>query len=104
MEPLLARDPTTPALAADYDALLAQLTVMREEMARLATQAGVSATQGGKAMASTINASLHDAQRYAGRRAQDADLRIGTAVTANPYMALGIAEGLGLLLGSLTRR
>jgi ElaB/YqjD/DUF883 family membrane-anchored ribosome-binding protein len=104
METLMARDPTTPALAADYDALLAQLTVMREEMTRLAAQMGASATQGGKAMANTINTGLHDAQRYAGHKAHDADVRIGTAVAANPYLALGIAAGLGLLLGALTRR
>ena len=100
----MAREPNTPALAADYDALLAQLSVMRDEMARLATQMGASASQNGKAMADTINVGLHDAQRYAGHKVHDADVRIGNAVAANPYMALGIAAGLGLMLGALTRR
>lgn len=100
----MTRDPNTPALAADYDALLAQFVVMREEMTRLATQMGASATQNGKALADTIGAGVHDAQRYAGHKVHDADMRIGNAVAANPYMALGIAAGLGLMLGALTRR
>ena len=33
-----------------------------------------------------------------------ADANLHQAVTANPYLALGIAAGIGLLLGALTRR
>lgn len=100
----MARDPNTPALAADYDVLVAQLTAMREEMVRLAAQLGASATQNGKAVADTVSGGLHDARLYAGRKTHEADLRIEHAVAANPYMALGIAAGLGLLLGAMTRR
>ena len=100
----MARDPNSPALAADYDVLLAQLSAMREEVAGLAAQLGAAATQNGKAMVGTINTGLHDAKRYAGHKAHDADERIGHAVSANPYMALGLAVGLGLLVGALTRR
>lgn len=100
----MARDPNSPALAADYDLLLQQLATMRDEMTRLAAQVGTTAAQNGKAIADTAAASLQDARRYAGRQAHDADLRIERAVAENPYMALGLAAGLGLLLGALTRR
>jgi ElaB/YqjD/DUF883 family membrane-anchored ribosome-binding protein len=32
------------------------------------------------------------------------DARIEHAVAANPYVALGLAAGLGLLLGALARK
>lgn len=100
----MAREPNSPALAADYDALVAQLAALRDEMAGLAAQVGATATQSGKAMAETVSSSLHDARAYAGQRAHDADQRIGHAVSANPYAALGLAALLGLLLGVLSRR
>jgi ElaB/YqjD/DUF883 family membrane-anchored ribosome-binding protein len=100
----MARDPNTPALAADYDALLAQLATMRTEMTHLANQVGTSAAQNGRAMADTVTAGMQDARRYAGRRAHDADAQIEHAVSANPYIALGLAAGLGILLGAMSRR
>ncbi len=100
----MAREPNALALAADYETLLAQLAAVREDMARLAAQVGASAAQNGKATAETITVGLHDAQHYADKKAHDADARISQAVGANPYMALGIAAGLGLLLGALSRR
>lgn len=97
----MARDPNLPA---DYDALLEQLGSMREDMARLAAQVGTAAAQNGKAMADTINTGMRDARRFAGHKAHDADVRIESAVSANPYLALGLAAIIGLLLGALTRR
>ena len=100
----MARDPNSPALAADYDALVAQLGSLRDEMARLATSGGTSASTNGRAMADTIQTGLNDARRYAGDRAHAADQRVEHAVAANPYMALALAAGLGVLLGLLSRR
>ena len=100
----MARDPNAPALAADYDLLLQQLATMRDEMTRLAALVGTTATQNSKAIAETATASLQDARRFAGRQAHEADIRVERAITENPYMALGLAAGLGLLLGALTRR
>ena len=99
----MARDPNAPALAADVDTLMSQLTALKDEMARLATQIGTSATQNGKALSDTVSSGLQDAKRYADHKAHDADARIEHAVAANPYVALGLAAGLGLLLGALTR-
>lgn len=100
----MARDPSTTDLNADYEALLAQLTAMRDEMTKLAAQVAASATQRGTVMAETMTTGLHDARAYAGRKTHDADVRIEHAVAANPYVALGLAAGLGLLLGAVTRR
>jgi ElaB/YqjD/DUF883 family membrane-anchored ribosome-binding protein len=100
----MARDPNATDLAADYDALLVQLTAMREEMSKLAAQVAASATQRGAAMADTVTHGMHDARAYAGRKTHQADVQIEQAVAANPYIALGLAAGLGLLLGAVTRR
>jgi ElaB/YqjD/DUF883 family membrane-anchored ribosome-binding protein len=88
----MAREPNSPALAADYDQLVAQLSVAN------------SATQNGRALADSATATLHDVRRYAGRQAHVADANMQRSVAENPYIALGLAAGLGLLLGALTRR
>lgn len=100
----MARDPNSSDLAADYDALVAQVSALRDEMAKMATQMAASASARGAAVAGTVSAGVHDAQAYAGRRAHEVDVRIEHAVAANPYLALGLAAGLGLLLGVATRR
>ena len=100
----MARDPNTTALAADYDALLAQLATMREEMTRMASTVSASATQNGRVMVDTLNTGLHDARRFAGKKAHAVDQRVEHAVGANPYLALGLAAALGLVLGAMARR
>ncbi len=100
----MAREPNGTELSADYDALLAQLAAMREEMTKLGTQVAAQASQRGAAMAETMTQGMHDARSYAGRKTHQADVQIEQAVAANPYIALGLAAGLGLLLGAVTRR
>ncbi len=103
LEPDMAQEPT-PIKASDaipdYDALMAQLTSLRGEMAKLASSVGKS----GSAIAQDMTDGLNDARRYVSRKGHDVDLRVEGAVAANPYMALGLAAGLGLLLGVLSRR
>lgn len=100
----MAREPNSNDLSADYDALLAQLAAMRADMAKLAAQVAATAGARGAAVADTMAQGLHDAQSYAGRKTHQADVQIEHAVAANPYLALGLAAGLGLLLGVVTRR
>lgn len=100
----MARDPNSSDLTADYDALLVQVAALREEMGKMATQFSAAASARGAAMASNVANGIDDARAYAGRKTHDADLRIEHAVAANPYLALGLAAGLGLLMGALTRR
>ncbi len=88
----------------DYDALLTQLTSLRGEIAKLATSVTAAASKSGNAIAQDMTTGLTDARRYVTRKGHDVDLRVEGAVAANPYMALGLAAGLGLLLGVLSRR
>jgi ElaB/YqjD/DUF883 family membrane-anchored ribosome-binding protein len=47
---------------------------------------------------------MTEAAAYMGRKGHQAELRVEGAVAANPYIALGLAAGMGVLLGALTRR
>ena len=103
----MALDPTTlkaSDLKPDYDALLAQLEVMRADMTRMATQISGSVATQGAAMAQSVSDGMTDARHYIGRKTHAADARIEHAVAANPYVALAMAAGLGLLLGAMARR
>ena len=88
----------------DYDALVEQLSNLRAEMSKLATSVSSAAAKSGTAIAQEVTEGLGDARSYVVRKGQAADQRIESAVAANPYMALALAAGLGLLLGVLSRR
>ncbi len=103
----MALDPSNNRLAdvkPDYDALLAQLSAIRDDMARMAGQMTDSVASHGAAMANSVSDTLTDARRVVGRQAHAADVRIEQAISANPYMALAMAAGLGLLLGAMARK
>ncbi|MGV8988888.1 MAG: hypothetical protein ACOH2H_21770 [Cypionkella sp.] len=100
----MAREPNTADLATDYEALIAQMTAMRDDMSKLAAQVGATASARGAAMADTVANGVQDARAYAGRKTHAADVQIEHAVATNPYLALGLAAGVGLLLGLVTRR
>lgn len=103
----MAHEPTSHKASdaiPDYDALLAQLTSLRGEMAKLATSVTAAASKSGTAIAQDMTNGFGDARRYVTRKSHDADLRVEGAIAANPYLALGLAAGLGLLLGVLSRR
>lgn len=103
----MATDPSIHKLAdvkPDYDALLAQLAAMRSDMARMAGQMTDSVASHGAAMAHSVSDTVADARHVVGRQAHAADVRIENAVAANPYMALAMAAGLGLLLGAMARK
>lgn len=92
------------AVSADYDALVAQMAQLREELAKLAHNIQSAASTRGHAMAKDMSDGMAEAATYIGRKGHDADMRIEGAVAANPYLALGLAAGMGVLLGALTRR
>jgi ElaB/YqjD/DUF883 family membrane-anchored ribosome-binding protein len=91
-------------MANDNDALATQIAALRKEMATLAETVTAAAGQRGKAAAHDLADGMTEAMGYVNRRAQAADLRVESAVAANPYLALGLAAGVGLLVGALTRR
>lgn len=89
---------------ADYDAVMAQMTAMRDDMAQMAHNVQAIASKRGHAMAKDMTDGMSEAASYLGRKGHEADMRVEGAVAANPYIALGLAAGMGVLLGALTRR
>ena len=90
--------------AADYDAVMAQMAALRDEMANMAHSVKSIASARGHELGKDITDGLNSSARFLGRKGHEADVRVETAVAANPYIALGLAAGLGLLLGAITRR
>lgn len=92
------------AAEADYDAVVKQMVALRDDMAKLAHSVQTIAGAQGKAIAQDVTQGMSDTASYFNRKGHEADERIEGAVAANPYIALGLAMGLGLLLGAMTRR
>jgi ElaB/YqjD/DUF883 family membrane-anchored ribosome-binding protein len=47
---------------------------------------------------------MSDAATYLVRKGRNAEVQMESAVAANPYVALGLAAGLGFLIGAMARR
>jgi ElaB/YqjD/DUF883 family membrane-anchored ribosome-binding protein len=89
---------------ADHDAIVAQITSLREDVAKLAHTVSASVSRQGHAFSKDVSDGMAEAANYVRHRGHDADVRVEAAVAANPYVALGLAAGMGILLGALTRR
>jgi ElaB/YqjD/DUF883 family membrane-anchored ribosome-binding protein len=89
---------------ADYEAVVAQMTALREDMAKLMSSMSSATASKSQALVRDVADGVTEATQYLSRKGQDADVRLEAAVAANPYIALGIAAGMGVLLGALTRR
>ncbi len=90
--------------AADYDAVVAEMSAMRSDVSKLATHVQTLASARGHAMAEDVTEGMSEAAKYLEQKGLDADQRVEGAVAANPYIALGLAAGIGVLLGAMTRR
>ena len=99
----MAQDPST-RIAADYDAVVAQLAALRHDMSQLAGTIADAGTRQGKSLMNDVNEGMTEAARYVSKKGHETDVRVEAAVAANPYVALMIAAGMGLLIGALTRR
>ena len=93
-----------PTAGADYEAVVAQLAALRDEMSKLAGTVTEVADHRGQALAADVSDGVSEAVHYLGRQARDGEARFEGAVATHPYLALGMAAGVGLLLGALTRR
>lgn len=89
---------------ADYEAVMAQMETMRDEMAKMAHNVQAIASRRGQAMSKDMTDGMAEAAHYLGRKGHEADMRVEGAVAANPYVALGLAAGMGVLLGAMSRR
>lgn len=101
----MAQEPVTNrANSGEHDAIAAQIAALRADIVKLAGSVQSSATSNGTALVRDMSDGLNEAAHYLGRKGHAADLRVEGAVAANPYLALGLAAGLGLLVGVMTRR
>lgn len=99
----MAQDPSAK-MAADYEAVMAQLANLREDMTKLAGSLADAGARQGKSLMNDVNEGMTEAARYVGKKGHETDMRIEAAVSSNPYVALMIAAGMGVLIGALTRR
>lgn len=93
-----------PSASADYDAVVEQLAALRADMAKLADAVSTGAQHRSKALANGLGERLTDAAGYVSRSGKSAETRFEGVVTANPIASLGVAVGVGLLIGALSRR
>lgn len=100
----MAHDTVGQKLAADYDAVAAQIASLKDDLAKMAQTMSDTTTKRGRAAVRDASAGVSDAITYVGRKGRRADLRLEGAVAANPYVALAAAAVIGVLLGTLTRR
>jgi ElaB/YqjD/DUF883 family membrane-anchored ribosome-binding protein len=98
------KDSAVTIAGADYDAAVAQLAALRTEIAKLAGTVSQAAGDRGQALATDVSDGMTEAVHYLGRQAKDGEAWFEGAVARHPYIALGMAAGVGLLLGTLTRR
>lgn len=89
---------------ADYDAVVAEMAAMRDDVSKLAHHVQTMASARGQAMAKDVTDGMSEAAKYISQKGHNADQRVEGAVAANPYIALGLAAGMGVLLGAMTRR
>ena len=95
---------TIKAVTAEYDVLMEQMSALRKDMAEMAHHVESLASTRGQALAKDMTEGMNGAKDYLAHKTHNADARLEGAVSANPYMALGLATGMGILLGALTRR
>ena len=93
-----------PSASPDYDAVVAQLATLREDMTNLANSVSSAVGRRKQALTRDVTDGMTDAAHYVGRKGHDAEARLEHAIVANPFRALGLAVGIGLLLGVLWRR
>ena len=89
---------TTPPF--DFDSMSAQFATLREDVTKLTH----SAEDGTRKLAHNISDSVNDAVHFVERKGIDAEAELKKTVASHPMMALGLAAGLGLLIGAMTRR
>lgn len=92
------------AVATDIEGLAAQFLALREDLAKLSHSVTAMAERRGRRMGTDISDGVGEAMQYVERKGLTADAEIGKAMTAHPLLALGMAAGVGLVIGAMTRR
>jgi ElaB/YqjD/DUF883 family membrane-anchored ribosome-binding protein len=105
MESLMSQSPKSNSTAAnDFEAVSAQLSELRADMARLAETVGDIAGRRSSNMASDIAEGFDEAKHYVERTGKSAEHQLEESVTAHPFLTIGLAAMAGLLLGTMAKR
>ncbi len=97
------KDLKMPGLT-DFEGVVAQLTALRDDMAKLTGSVTTLAERRGRKMATDISDGVSDAVQYAERKTIGAEANLEKSVATHPLVALGLAAVVGLLIGAMTRR
>jgi ElaB/YqjD/DUF883 family membrane-anchored ribosome-binding protein len=92
------------SVPADFEGVVAQLSALRNDLAKLAQSVSATAESRGRKMATDISDGVGEAVHYVERKGLGAEAQLEKSVASHPFLALGLAAGAGLLLGALTRR
>ena len=88
----------------DFEALMAQLAVLRHDIAKLTGSVAALAERRGRRMATDMTEGVSEALHYVERKGSGAEAELEKSVATHPLMALAIAAGIGLLIGAVMRR
>lgn len=89
---------------ADFEELKRQLSSLREDMTGLSQSVKSIAERRSSAIAADVAEGLQEAKNYAQRTGKNAEVQIESSVAAHPFLAVGLAAGVGMLLGAMSRR
>ncbi|GAB1479186.1 hypothetical protein MASR2M74_17460 [Paracoccaceae bacterium] len=88
----------------EFEGLAAQLAALRDDMTRLTGSVATLAEHRGRKIATDISEGVSEAVHYVERKGIAAEAGLEKSVATHPLMALGLAAGIGLLIGAMTRR
>ena len=90
--------------ATDYESLMAQFAALRDDVTKLTSSVTTMAERSGRKMASDISEGVSEAVHYVERKGSSAEAELEKSVATHPLIAIGLAAGIGLLIGAMTRR
>lgn len=92
------------AAATDLEGLAAQFLALRDDLAKLTSSVAATAERRGRRMGADLSEGVDEAMQYVERKGLTADAEIAKAMKTHPFLILGLAAGVGLLIGALSRR
>lgn len=85
---------------ADYDGLVALLIALGDNMTKLTGSVATLAERRGRQIASDISDGVSEAVHSVQRKGISAEAELEKTVATHPSMAMGLATGIGLLIGA----
>lgn len=96
--------PSNKPAPTDFEGLAAQLAALRDDLTELTGSVTTLADRRGRKMAADISEGVSEAVQYVEHKSHGAEAEFEKSVAKHPFMALGLAAGIGLLIGAMTRR